>query len=72
MNLDYNRRSSDWATASLWSVSVCNATNNNGLCQSVSVCNATNNNGIQFSIIKIFGFVYATAASTCSCSPDRA
>ena len=39
---------------------------------SVLVCNATNNNDLHFSIVKIFGFVYATAASTCSCSPIRA
>ncbi len=42
---------------------------------SVLVCNTTNNNmnyDLHLSIIKVFGFVNATTASTSTCSPVRA
>ncbi len=58
MNLDYDRQSEHAAVIEplhhQWSV---------------LVCNVTNNTHLHFFIVKISGFVYATAASTCSCPP---
>ncbi len=51
MNLDYDRQSQHTTVHHRWSV---------------LVCNATNNNGLHISIVKIFGFAYCTAASTCT------